>query len=562
MNAAVIAVVVLILYFLGYRFYSRYISRKVFQVSDDELTPSHELKDELDFLPTNKHVLFGHHFASIAGAAPIIGPAIAVFWGWLPAIIWIVVGTIFMGAVHDFSALVISARQKGKSIVDITGVLLNSRSRTLFLLIVYFLIFFVLAVFAYAIAALFVEFPSSVLPINFQVIVAVAIGFLFYKKGVPILWPSIISLFVLYMMIWAGTKVPVHVPSIMGSEIITWIIFLLIYSFVASVLPVWVLLQPRDYINSHMLFFGLGVLIMGLLIAHPTMQAPALNLSNVDALPIFPFIFITIACGAISGFHGLVSSGTTSKQIDKMSHARFIGYGGMLGEGTLAMIATLAVAAGIKHSEWLKHYDSWQAASGSGLSNFVTGASSFLQALKIPDPIGSTLISVLVISFAATSLDTAARIQRLIISELGSAYRIRILESRYVGAAIAVVPSLLLAILAEAPGQGPGSGGFLLWPLFGATNQLVGGLTLLAATIFLWKTGRPVIYTLIPMIFLILMTTVSMILNFREFAHNPLLLVLSAMILALAVWLILEAAFVYNRQRDSERILRKVAEID
>ncbi len=562
MNSAVIAVVVLILYFLAYRFYSKFISRTVFRVSDDELTPSHELKDELDFLPTNKHVLFGHHFASIAGAAPIIGPAIAVFWGWLPAIIWIVVGTIFMGAVHDFSALVISARQKGKSIVDITGVLLNPRSRTLFLLIVYFLIFFVLAVFAYAIAVLFVQFPSSVLPINFQIIVALAIGFLFYKKGVPILWPSVISLLVLYVMIWAGTKLPVHVPSIMGSEIITWITFLLVYAFIASVLPVWVLLQPRDYINSHMLFFGLGVLIMGLLIAHPTMQAPALNLTNVDGLPIFPFIFITIACGAISGFHGLVSSGTTSKQIDKMSHARFIGYGGMLGEGTLAMIATLAVAAGIQHSEWLKHYDSWQAASGSGLSNFVIGASSFLKALKIPDSVGSTLISVLVISFAATSLDTAARIQRLIISELGSAYRIRILESRYVGAAIAVVPSLLLAILAQAPGQGPGSGGFLLWPLFGATNQLVGGLTLLAATIFLWKTGRPVIYTLIPMIFLVLMTTGSMILNFKEFAHNPLLLVLSAIILALSVWLILEAAYVYNRQRESERMITKMVEMD
>lgn len=552
MNSAVIAVVVLVLYFLGYRFYSRYLSRRVFQVSDDELTPSNELRDGLDFVPTNRHVLFGHHFASIAGAAPIIGPAIAVFWGWLPAIIWIVLGTIFMGAVHDYSALVISARRKGRSIVDITGALLNSRARTLFLLIVFFLIFFVLAVFAYAIAALFVKFPSSVLPINFQIIVAVAIGFLFYKKGVPILVPSIIALVLLYVMVWVGTKLPIHVPPVMGSEIVTWIIFLLVYSLIASVLPVWLLLQPRDYINSHMLFVGLGILLVGLLFSHPTMQAPALNLSKGDGLPIFPFIFVTIACGAISGFHGLVSSGTTSKQIDKMSHARMIGYGGMLGEGTLAMIATLAVAAGIEHSEWLKHYDSWQTASGSGLSNFVIGASSFLEALKIPTAIGSTLISVLVISFAATSLDTAARIQRLIIGELGSGYNIKILENRYVGAVIAVVPSLLLAILAQAPGQGPGSGGFLLWPLFGATNQLVGGLTLLAVTIFLWRTGRPVVYTLIPMVFLILVTTASMILNFREFVHNPLLLALSAIILALAAWLILEAIFVYKGQRNSD----------
>jgi len=560
MNAAVIAVVVLVLYFLGYRYYSKYISQKIFQLSDDEETPSHELRDNLDYIPTNKHVLFGHHFASIAGAAPIIGPAIAVFWGWLPAIIWVVVGTIFMGAVHDFSALVISARNKGRSIVDLAGTLVNSRARTLFLLIVYFLIFFVIAVFAYAIAALFVNFPTSVLPINFQIIIAVAIGFLFYKKGVPILWPSIIALILLYFMVGVGTMVPIHIPALMGSEIVTWILILLIYSFIASVLPVWTLLQPRDYINSHQLFVGLGILFLALLVGHPTMQAPAINLRPINALPMFPFIFITIACGAISGFHGLVSSGTTSKQLDKMSQARYIGYGAMLGEGMLAIIATLAVAAGIKHSEWLKHYDSWESAVSGGISNFVLGASNLLQSLKFPEIFSSTLISVIVIGFAATSLDTAARVQRLVIKELGSAYSIKPLENRFIGATLAIVPSLLLAMLVEAPGQGPGSGGFLLWPLFGATNQLVGGLTLLAATIFLWKTRRPVLYTLIPMVFLLFMTTGSMILNFKVFSNSPLLLILSAIILALAVWLILEALFVYNKQRKSQGVIPRLPE--
>jgi len=560
MNAAVIAVVVLVLYFLGYRYYSKYLSHKIFQLSDDEETPSHELRDNVDYVPTNKHVLFGHHFASIAGAAPIIGPAIAVFWGWLPAIIWIVIGTIFMGAVHDFSALVISARKKGRSIVDLTGTLLNSRARTLFLLIVYFLIFFVIAVFAYVIAVLFVNFPTSVLPINFQIIIAVAIGFLFYKKGVPILWPSLIALILLYIMVGVGTEVPIHLPALMGSEIVTWILILLVYSFIASVLPVWTLLQPRDYINSHQLFVGLGILLLALLVAHPQMQAPAINPNPINALPMFPFIFITIACGAISGFHGLVSSGTTSKQLDKMSQARYIGYGAMLGEGALAMIATLAVAAGIKHSEWLKHYDSWESASSGGIGNFVLGASNLLQSIKFPEIFSTTLISVIVIGFAATSLDTAARVQRLVIKELGNAYSIKPLENRYVGAALAIVPSLLLAILVEAPGQGPGSGGFLLWPLFGATNQLVGGVTLLAATIFLWRARRPVIYTLIPMIFLISMTTGSMVINLKEFANNPLLLVLSAIILALAIWLILEAFFVYNRQRKSEGAMSRLPE--
>lgn len=555
MNAALLAIIVLILYFLAYRYYSKFLANKIFRLSDDEVTPAHEKNDGMDFVPSNKHVLFGHHFASIAGAAPIIGPAIAVFWGWVPAIIWVILGTIFMGAVHDFSALVISVREKGRSVGDLAGILINPRARTLFLLIVYFLIFFVIAVFAYAIASLFVAFPESVLPVNFQIIVAVIIGFLFYKKGVPILWPSILALISLYVMIWVGTIVPIEIPAIMGSQIVTWIFLLLIYSFIASVLPVWTLLQPRDYINGHQLILGLGLLFIGLLIAHPEMQAPAINHNAEGGVPLFPFIFVTIACGAISGFHGLVSSGTTSKQLNKMKDSRMIGYGGMLGEGALAMIATLAVAAGISRTDWLTHYETWDLAAKGGITNFVLGASTFLDALHIPTVFGETLISVIVISFAATSLDTAARVQRLILGELGTAYEIKPLKNRYVGALLAVVPALLLALLAEAPGKGLGSGGFLLWPLFGATNQLVAGLTLLIATIYLWKTGRPVIYTLIPMVFLIVMTIAAMIWSFKAFADNPLLLILSAIILALSVWLLFEAYFVYKSQKRSEIVI-------
>ncbi len=552
MNAALLAIIVLILYFLAYRYYSKFLANKIFRLSDDEVTPAHEKNDGMDFVPSNKHVLFGHHFASIAGAAPIIGPAIAVFWGWVPAIVWVVLGTIFMGAVHDFSALVISVREKGRSVGDLAGILINPRARTLFLLIVYFLIFFVIAVFAYAIASLFVAFPESVLPVNFQIIVAVIIGFLFYKKGVPILWPSILALISLYVMIWVGTIVPIEIPAIMGSQIVTWIFLLLIYSFIASVLPVWTLLQPRDYINGHQLILGLGLLFIGLLVAHPEMQAPAINHNAEGGVPLFPFIFVTIACGAISGFHGLVSSGTTSKQLNKMKDSRMIGYGGMLGEGALAMIATLAVAAGISRTDWLTHYETWDLAAKGGITNFVHGASTFLDALHIPTVFGDTLISVIVISFAATSLDTAARVQRLILGELGTAYEIKPLKNRYVGALLAVVPALILALLAEAPGKGLGSGGFLLWPLFGATNQLVAGLTLLIATIYLWKTGRPVIYTLIPMVFLVVMTIAAMVWNFKAFADNPLLLILSAIILALSVWLLFEVYFVYNSQKRSE----------
>ncbi len=551
MNAAVIAVLVLILYFLAYRFYSSFLSKRIFGLSDNEITPANEINDGMDYVPSKKPVLFGHHFASIAGAAPIIGPAIAVFWGWLPAIIWVCLGTIFMGAVHDFGALVVSARNQGRSVSDLAGNLISPRARTLFLIIVYFLIFFVIAVFAYAIAALFVKFPSSVIPVNFQIVVAVLIGFLFYRKGIGILWPSIAALVLLYFMMWVGAKFPVHLPAIMGSEIVTWIILLMAYSFIASVLPVWTLLQPRDYINSHQLIVGLVIIFAGLFAAMPEMQAPMININETNSIPWIPFLFVTVACGAISGFHGLVSSGTTSKQLNKMTDARFIGYGGMIGEGSLAMLATLAVAAGIEHSVWLNKYATWHTAAKGGIANFVEGSSQFLSALSIPEILGTTLISVMVISFAATSLDTATRIQRLILGELGNAYEIKVLKNRYVGSALAVIPALMLALLAQAPGRGPGSGGFLLWPLFGATNQLVAGLTLLIITIYLRKIGKPIIYTLIPMVLLIIMTTASMVLNFGTFHNNILLLILSAITLAFAVWLILEAVLVFKNEKKS-----------
>ncbi len=546
MSAAVIAITVIIFYLLGYRYYSKFISEKVYGVKDKEPTPAHQLNDGVDYVPAGKQVLFGHHFASIAGAAPIIGPAIAVFWGWVPAILWVVFGTVFIGAVHDFGALVISARNKGKSVGALAGTFISPRGRTLFLLIVCFLIFFVIAVFAYAISVLFVSFPASVLPVNFQILVALVIGFLFYRKKVSILWPSIIALLLLYFMIWVGTKVPFTIPEVMGSQVVTWIIILMIYSFVASVLPVWVLLQPRDYINGIHLFVGLVILIAGIMVANPEMQAPAFNF-NASGLPVLPFLFITVACGAVSGFHGLVASGTTSKQLDRMSHSRFVGYGGMLGEGTLAMIATLAVAAGIEHGEWIKHYHSWESASSGGIANFVMGTSSFLASIHIPEVLGTTLISVIVISFAATSLDTGARIQRIVIGELGEAYGIKALKNRYVGAFFAIVPPLALALLAQAPGKGVGSGGFLLWPLFGATNQLIAGITLLLITIYLRKSKKPFIYTLIPMIFLVAMTTASIFFNLKYFLNNMLLFSLSAIILVLAVWLILEAIAVSRK---------------
>lgn len=550
MSASVVAILAIFIFFLGYRFYARFLAGKVFGICDNEKTPAHEFNDGVDYVPAPKAVLFGHHFASIAGAAPIIGPAIAVFWGWVPAILWVVLGTVFMGAVHDFSALVVSARNKGNSVGDIAGELITPRVRTLFLVIIYFLIFFVMAVFAYAIAVLFVKFPSSVLPVNFQIVVALALGFLFYRRKSRITVPTIAALCLLAAAIWAGTKFGITVPRFMGSEIATWVAILLVYSFVASVLPVWTLLQPRDYINSYMLIGGLGLMVAGLFVSNPEIHAPAFGVRSADDAPLIPFLFVTIACGAISGFHGLVSSGTTSKQIDRMTHCHPIGYGCMLGEGMLAVIAIIAVTAGMGQSEWLEKYATWDGAKNGGISNFVAGASALLGGIQIPQEFAATIVSVMVISFASTSLDTSTRIQRLIIGELASAYKISFLKNRYSATVFAVVPALMLALLAQAPGRGPGSGGFILWPLFGATNQLIAGFTLLVATVYLWKTKRPIIYTLVPMAAVITVAISSVALNIFNLGGNLLLQGLSVCILALAIWLIFEAVNFLRLRRE------------
>jgi carbon starvation protein len=540
LNGAVLAILVLSFFAAGYFLYSRFLANKIFRLRADEPVPSREMEDGIDYVPTKMHVLWGHHYTSIAGAAPIVGPALAVIWGWVPAILWVALGTVCMGAVHDFSALVISLRNRGRSIGEITGSVISPRARTLFLLIISFLIWIVLAVFAYIIGTLFISYPASVFPINVQIIVAVALGWLVYRKNMPIFWPSIVGYILLLVAVYFGTAVADAFPILGQISVGTWVWLLMVYSFIASVLPVWLLLQPRDYLNAHQLLTGLALLMLGLLVLQPVIQAPAFNPSPEGAPPLLPFLFITIACGAISGFHGLVSSGTTSKQISCMTDARPIGYGGMLGEGTLGMMAVLATTAGFATtSEWFEHYASWGAASGLGpkLEAFVNGGGSFVAALGIPAETAQTFIAVMVIAFAATSLDTGARIQRLIISELAGAYGIKPLTNRYAAAGLGIGAALLLAIT-----QAGGKGGLILWPLFGTTNQLVAGVTLLVVSLWLRRAGRPVIYTLIPMILVTTATLVAMLGEVRGHvvAGNWLLATSASVILILDLWVLAE----------------------
>jgi len=453
------------------------------------VTPAHKFKDGVDFVPTNKFVLWGHHFTSVAGAAPILGPAIAVYWGWLPAVLWVVLGTVFAAGVHDFGTLVLSVRNKGQSVGTLAHRLIGQRGKVLFLFIILILVLMVNAVFAWVIANLFISFPASVIPVFIQIPLAVWIGFAVYKKNIKMLVPSLIALAVMYGAAILSSQyefLQIDLVRYMGGEegaglfglgaistaFFIWIIVLMVYVYIASTLPVWQLLQPRDFINSHQLIVGLGILYLGLLFTNPEITAPMTN--TVTDVSWFPLLFITMACGALSGSHRLVPSGTSSKQRDKETDARFVGYLGAVGEGILALISIIAVITLFPDREaFLATYSSFAASSGSGLGAFIQGASQLATGLMIPSAVAATIVSVIVVSFAATTLDTSVRLMRYIISELGVEYNIPSLEKKHVATTIAVVASAALVLIPEGP-NGFGSGGYLLWPLFGTANHAPG----------------------------------------------------------------------------------------
>jgi len=573
-SAIVLLVIGVAAFLSGYRIYSRYIARWIYQLDPDFVTPAHEFEDGVDFVPTNRHVLFGHHFTSVAGAAPIVGPAIAVIWGWLPAFLWVVLGTIFAGAVHDFGTLWISSRHKGNSIGTLAESIVGDRARVLFLLLIFFLLLMVNAVFAVIIANLFMANPGAVLPVWGSLVVALVVGFLIYRTGAGILIPSLAALAILYALIWFGQYVPFQLPDLLGFEStaaqvsasggdlalaaeaahadgqrVGWIVILFVYTFFASVLPVWLLLQPRDYVNGHQLFVALGIIGAGVIVTNPRVVAPAVNTAlPADAPSWFPLLFITIACGAISGFHGLVASGTSSKQLDRETDARYVGYGGAIGEGALALTAILATTAGFALyagvDGWHAHYGSWAAASAGATTAFVNGVGVLAEGLGIPHAVATIFAAVVVISFAATTLDTSVRLQRYIIAELGVEYRIKAVQNRWIATLIAVTSCALLAL-----GLDRGAGGMRLWPLFGTTNQLLAGLSLLILTLFLLKLGRKAWVTAVPMAFLLFMTTWAMILNLLRFTRESqtLLVIVGGVIFVLELWLLFEAAVAVRR---------------
>lgn len=575
MNTLLVAILSFAGFIVAYHTYGRFLARRIFRLDPAAITPAREVNDGVDFVPTHRQVIFGHHFTSIAGTGPIVGPALAVIWGWVPALLWVVFGSIFIGAVHDLGALVVSLRSRGQTIGDAAGRMISRRARLLFLFILFFGLMVVIAIFGLVIAGIFKAFPESVLPVWAAMPLAMLVGF-WIRRGGKLLAPSLFALAFLYLAVFLGTRFEIFQITLgtdpapgaslragLGSPVALWTFALLVYCFCASVLPVWMLLQPRDYINSHQLFVGLVLLIAGLAVAQPGFVAPPVHLDVPNAPPIFPFLFITIACGAVSGFHCLVSSGTTSKQLSNEIDAQYVGYGGMLLEGALSVLVIIACGAGLglglKDSgltgvpAWQSYYGgSWNKMEGLGatVGAFVNGGGNMIAALGIPSDYAVAIVGVMVACFATTTLDTSVRLQRYVIQELAAALRLRALNNKYTATAFAVVSGGLLALIPGPDGR-PGTGGMILWPMFGAINQVLAGLSFLVVAFYLIRHKRPVWFLVVPLVLMVLLPAWAMyhqLINFYG-AGKWLLFGVGTAVQGLQLWMILEGAILWRKAR-------------
>ncbi|MCM8758253.1 MAG: carbon starvation protein A [Candidatus Omnitrophica bacterium] len=534
-------IIVIVVFSIAFRFYGRYLE-KLWDTKPEEKTPAHTKYDGVDYIPA-KHwtILFGHHFSSIAGAGPILGPVIAgVLWGWGPALAWIVLGSIFLGGVHDFSSLVLSLKHDGQTVGQITKNILGEKSKLIFSFFLWLALILVIAVFAAVTAKTFAEDPRIVVPSFGLIFVAVIFGYFVYRKNVNFVLVTLVSLALIGLLLFEGKNFPVQIPG--ENAVKVWILILLVYAFVASVLPVNILLQPRDYLSSFILFFGLFFGFLGLLVSHPTTNAPFFVSFNSSKGPLLPMMFVMIACGAISGFHSLVSSGTTSKQLPDAKHARHIAYGSMLTEGILAAVALLCVSAGLY---WNSPFSELNYPSlmqkGNWIGTFATGYGIIVSKIFSSD-IGKLIAMVMVNSFVLTTLDTATRITRYITSEIfGQSFRIQMLNNRFF-ATLCIV--FFAAYLAFGPWE-------KIWPVFGASNQLVAGLVLFVCSCFLMMKRKNSLSTLIPAIAMLFITIAALIYQAIGFYKSRHLLLgnISVILIILAFFIILEGAETIRKLR-------------
>jgi carbon starvation protein len=543
---AVLVVLSLATFTVGYLTYSRYLARFV-ELDDERETPAHRYEDGQEYVPSKKSVLLGHHYSSIAGGAPIVGPITAgAAFGWLPAILWIAIGNPIFGAVHDFMSLSASVRHEGKSIGYIIGEYVGERGKDMLLWFAFLTIILVVAVFALVVAVVFNAFPSSATASAIYLTLAVVFGVYLYQLNLPFLPGAVAFVAMVFAGVWVGLQYPIAMVGTestaadtivllgdaaawswlplsgsLGPNVAAWVPAVLLYGFVASVLPVWVLLQPRDFLTSSLLYTGVGGMLLGVIVATglsvfgggfsvayegTTYTALETNLPAFKGFtsalgPLFPFLFVTIACGTISGFHSLVSSGTTAKQLNRESDARDIGYGAMLGEGLLATtaVAALAIVATTDFGSGL----------AGALANFPVGGAIMLGAgFGVPTAAGAAFIGLVFVSFLLTSTDTAVRLGRYMFEEIVGVPETsaqRATTNRYVNAGLLqCVPAYVLV----ASGTWES-----LWPLFGGANQTLAALALLAATLWLanWDDSKQLVSTGLPMALMLVVTTTALL---------------------------------------------------
>ncbi|SFG72234.1 carbon starvation protein [Desulfotomaculum arcticum] len=526
MSASILIIVSICAFFLAYLTYGAFLAKKL-GLDPTKQTPAHSRRDGVDYIPARAPVLLGHHFASIAGAAPIIGPVTAAAFGWVPVALWIIFGGIFIGAVHDFTSLVASVRHGGRSIGEIINDNVGPTGKRLFGIFAWLTLVLIIAVFAIVIANTFVAVPAAASASTLFMIIAIIFGFTIYRGNASLAVSSIVGVALLIVAIWLGNMFP------LALSFNIWVVVLFIYAFVASVTPVWILLQPRDYLNSFLLYGMIAGALVGLLISNPTIQLPAYTGFKTGLGYLFPVLFVTVACGAISGFHSLVASGTTAKQLDKETDARVIGYGGMLIECVLATIAiiTAAVLLQDNYVEAMK--------SGGPVALFSAGVGGFLTKLGLSQQVGTSFAALVVSAFALTTLDTATRLARFIFQEFFtevkqdsqdavSSAKGGVLSNMFVGTGISVFLGALLALSGEWN---------KIWPIFGSANQLLAALALLAVSVWLARMGKDNSFTKYPMVFMFLVTlsalgiTIMQTLN----AGNYLLMIIAVLLFILAV---------------------------
>ena len=525
MNGIELVIIALIMFVAAYKLYGGFLSRRL-EVNNNNETPAHTMSDGVDYCPAKAPVLLGHHFASIAGAGPIVGPVIAAGFGWMPVYLWVVFGSIFIGGVHDYASIVASVRHQSKSIGFIIQQYIGISGKKLFLIFAWATLILVIAVFTIIVADTFTHIPSAGTSSILFMILAVFFGIAIYRLKVPLWIATIVGVILLFLSIPAGNLFPIQLSALM------WQFILFGYIFIAATVPVWILLQPRDYLNSFFLYALMIGGIVGVFFAAPSINIPAFSTFSLDKVGyLFPALFVTVACGAISGFHSIVGSGTTAKQLNKETDGKIVGYGGMLIEGMLAVLSLIAVASMVN-----KEFIDILITKGP-VPAFSLGVARFINAipvLNISVPMAQTFTALAVSAFALTSLDTATRLARFMFQEYfenkESEKKSIFVTNRYVSTAITVAFGAALTFSGQT---------MSIWPVFGSANQLLAALALLALTVWVANLKKGYLFVLIPMIFMfaVTLTALGMLIYTNFIATNYTLSIISILLFTLAVML-------------------------